>query len=130
LGKNKKTKTRVDIEFVPFEKLDNMSFEKRVKFIIDIVKAGKILVVDSKLSAQEESELIAKTMENVNEGFPGIELSSLAFSEKRKKSLPHSLKKALFKLITGRDRGLTIIGPAKIVKEIKRDPEKVSILMH
>ena len=36
----------------------------------------------------------------------------------------------LYKLLLGNRQGLTIIGPATIIKEIKKNPNKIELLTH
>jgi len=122
-------KKDINIAFLPFERLDNMSFEERVKYIISIVKQNKILVIDGGLNPEEEGELISETMRNIGDEFTGIELGSINLDESEKKGFVEGLRRAAFHILTGRRRGLTIIGPARIVKDIKRNPDNLNILM-
>lgn len=84
----------------------------------------KILVVEESLTPFEESKLIESTMEEVNEKFPGIEISTLRSDE----GSSISIRERLIKLLGGSTGGLTVIGPSKFVKEIKKDPQRISLL--
>jgi len=125
--KIKKAKKKVDLEFIPFESLKNMTLQKQVKFIIEKTKDDKILIFDSKLTPEDEAKLISETMKHINKNFSGIEICSL-YSEKDKDWIDKS-KDVIFKLLTGKSRGTSIIGPAKIIKEIKRNPNSISMQM-
>jgi hypothetical protein len=118
---------KVDLEFIPFEILRKMSLEQQVKFIIKKTKDSKILIFDSQLTAQEEAKLISETMKHIDRKFSGIEICSLHMD--KNESFVDKAKSFIFKTLTGKMRGTSIIGPAKIIKQIKRDPEKISILM-
>ena len=120
-------KTNVNLEFIPFESLKNMDLSEQVKFIIKKTKDNKILIFDSKLTPTEEAKLISETMKHINKKFSGIEICSL-YSDSEP-NLMAKFKDFVFKTLTGKSRGTSIIGPAKIIKQIKRDPEKISILM-
>ena len=125
--KIKKAKKKVDLEFIPFESLKNMTLQKQVKFIIEKTKDDKILIFDSKLTPEDEAKLISETMKHINKNFSGIEICSLYY-EKDKDWIDKS-KDVIFKLLTGKSRGTSIIGPAKIIKEIKRNPDSISMQM-
>ncbi|MDD2678300.1 MAG: DUF2073 domain-containing protein [Candidatus Nanoarchaeia archaeon] len=118
---------KVDLEFIPFEILKNMDLSQQVKFIIKKTKEGKILIFDSQLNPKEEAKLISETMKHIDKKFSGIEICSL-HSEKTG-TLIEKAKSFIFKGLTGKMRGTSIVGPAKIIKQIKRDPESISISM-
>jgi hypothetical protein len=122
----KETKTKVSLEFIPYETLKNMDIRDQVKYIIEKTKENKILVFDSKLTAEEEAKLISETMKNISPKFSGIEISSLSREDKGGFEL---IKDWVFRTLTGKNRGTSIIGPAKIIKQIKRNPESISIAM-
>ncbi|VVB75739.1 Uncharacterised protein [Candidatus Tiddalikarchaeum anstoanum] len=119
-------KSKVSLEFIPYEALRGLPLREQVKYIIAKTKENKILVFDSKLTAEEEAKLISETMKNIGPKFSGIEISSLSKEDKR---LGEAIKDWIFKILTGKNRGTSIIGPAKIIKQIKRNPESISIAM-
>jgi hypothetical protein len=59
-------------------------------------------------------------MKAISKDFPGIEISS--FGEE----LP-GMRNSLIKMLGGKTSGLTIVGPSNLVKEIKRDPDKLRV---
>ncbi len=121
------SKKNINIEFIPFETLREMSLSKQVKYIIKKAKENKILVFDSKLTPEEEAKLISETMKHISKNFSGIEICSL-YTDKET-GIIDKIKDTIFMVLTGKSRGTSIIGPAKVIKEIKRDPESISILM-
>jgi hypothetical protein len=80
--------------------------------------------MQGRLKPYEETTLIERTMEEVNREFKGIELCTI-YPEKN-----NQLKQVFLKMIMGDRDGLTIIGPATIIKEIKRNPDKIELLTH
>ena len=84
--------------------------------------------MQGRLRPEEETALIQKTMEDISRTFKGIELCTVL--PKSKKSNWIETIKALMinKLIGDRD-GFTIIGPATLVKEIKKNPQKIELLI-
>jgi len=110
------------IKFVPYEKFRQEGFKK----LFGDLKANTIILVDAKLNAEEEAKLIKDTMEKVSTSFTGIEMSSLEF--KKGSNFFDRIKNTLIEVILGKKRGLTIIGPAKIVRRIEKNPEE--LLLH
>lgn len=115
------------LQFIPYSEISPLSSEERVDKLLGIVKKNKIVLMQGKLKPAEETSLIQKTMEKVSKSFKGIELCTIS-SEKAEASLVTQMKSALAKVLLGGNDGLTIIGPATIVKEIKRNPDKIELL--
>lgn len=113
---------KLKIKFIPYEKTSNGDFGKLLK---DLEK-DTILLIDAKLSPEHEAELIKKTMERVSEKFSGIELSSIEISG-RNKGASGKIRDLLFRLTTGKKRGMTVIGPARIIQKIERNPEDLML---
>ena len=114
------------LQFIPYHEIDGLSSEKRIAKLLKSVKANKIVLLEGRLRSEEEAELIQKTMSEISDNFKGIELSTIntdALSEGFLKKLKHRI----VNMLLGNRHGLTIIGPAKIVKEIKQDPDKIQL---
>ncbi|MBS3108261.1 DUF2073 domain-containing protein [Candidatus Woesearchaeota archaeon] len=117
----------ITLQFVPYNELNRLTPLGRIKKILDIVKENKIVLVEGRLKPSEEAELIQRTMEEVNREFKGIELCTI-YPENKNDDAINKLKATMIDLLIGNRRGLTVIGPATIVKEIKRDPNKIQLL--
>ena len=118
----------VTLQFIPHLEIENLSSLGRIRRILNCVKENKIVLLEGRLKKEEETELIKTTMEEINKEFKGIELA-IVYPESKNLAL---FKKIKHKFITAilRDRqGLTIVGPASIVKEIKRDPNKIQLFI-
>ena len=116
------------IQFVPYHEIEPLSQDARVKKLIDIAKENKIVVMEGRLRPAEETLLIQKTMESITKNFRGIEISTVYPNKKKKQDFTKSLKSAMAKFLIGDREGMTIIGPANIIKEIKRNPNKIELL--
>ncbi|NTV24518.1 MAG: DUF2073 domain-containing protein [Nanoarchaeota archaeon] len=114
------------LQFVPFTEISSLSSEARLKKLMDLVKEDKIILLEGRLHEKEEADLIRKTMEAIDEKFTGIELGVI-YPGKEDKSLGKRLHKLLVKLLLGNREGFTIIGPANVIKEIKKDPDKIQL---
>ncbi len=137
----KKSKMKLKIDFVSSITLDSKTGKKRINFILDRVKDGSILVVNGVLTPDEEMDLIKETMRRVDDGFPGIEVCSLKKQLKGWQQFFETLGNGREKIsssiwsgITGKQAktrlktGITLIGPAKIIKNIKKNPDSFSVL--
>lgn len=111
---------KLKIKFLPYENLKKMP----IKDIIRDLKKNMIILIDAKLKANEEAELIEETMKKISRRFTGIELSSLELdADTENKKTFRKIKDRLIESIIGKKRGMTIIGPAKIIKKIEKNPE-------
>jgi len=115
------------LQFIPYFEIENLTPQKRIKKILDLVKTDRIIMLEGRLRKEEEAELIQKTMEEINEAFTGIELQVIE-SDKKEQALLTKIKTNLANILLGNRQGMTIIGPANIIKEIKRDPDKIELL--
>ncbi|MFW5991339.1 MAG: OapB/ArvB family protein [Nanoarchaeota archaeon] len=114
------------LQYVPFHEIENLDSNKRIKKLLKSVKENKILLVEGRLKKEEETNLIRKTMEDIDDKFKGIELGVIY---PNRENLPffNKLKRKFIDMLLGDRTGLTIIGPATIVKEIKQDPNKIEL---
>jgi len=111
----------VQIEFVSSKTLKQMTAAKKIAMVLESVKKNCILVLEEPLSLDEERQLIRETMKIISKSFPGIEISSLSPEEK-------DFRTAIIGLLGGKTSGLTVVGPANLVKEMKKDPNKLRVL--
>jgi hypothetical protein len=143
-AKKKKSRKKLDpklkIDFVSSNVLNKKSEKTRISYILGIVEDGTILVTDGVMTPDEELNLVRETMRRVDSGFPGIEVCSLKREATGYQKLLENIlerKYSLDKLIS-RIRGIsapkldlkygmTLIGPSKFIKEIKKNPDSFSV---
>lgn len=116
----------VTLHFVPYTEIESMSSLGRIRKLLNIAKNNKIVLLQGKLKKEEEAELIKATMEEINKEFKGIELAVIHPSNSDISGI-QKLKNDMVSLLLGDRQGLTIIGPANIVKSIKKDPHKIEV---
>lgn len=116
----------VTFQFVPYADIEYLSPAKRVNKLLNIVKNDKIVILEGRLRKQEEADLIEITMEEINQRFKGIEISVIN-PEKSKHSGMQKIKSSLINTLLGDRQGLTIVGPASIVKKIEQNPNKIEL---
>ena len=123
------------LQYLTHSQIENLSHDQRINKLLELVSDNKIIILEGRLRKEEETELIARTMEEIgkndNNEFKGIELSTI---EPRKKKHDQEffkkMKELFINMLLGDRIGMTIIGPATIVKEIKQDPEKIELFIN
>ncbi len=115
------------LQFLTYAEIEKLTPGMRIKRILDIVRGDKILLLEGRLAKEEEAELIKSTMETINDHFKGVELLVLS-SDRKQLGVFGKLQNKIIEMLSGTRQGITIIGPATIVKEIKKDPDKIQLL--
>lgn len=113
----------IHINLISREKLAEMTPEQRIRFIVDEIKAGKVLVLERGLTAKEELELIRLTMAEIDhESFIGVETPGFSIDLK---------KPTLFNRLIGRKPPprMMVVGPAHMLRTIKKDGKMVQAMI-
>lgn len=118
-------KKGLTLQFIPHHEMRGLDSNNKIKKILKVVKENKIALLEGKLKSEEESMLIQKTMEQINKNFKGIEIATI--EGRQEYAFIEIIKKYIAKVLLGDKFGLTIVGPASIVKEIKKDPNKIEL---
>jgi hypothetical protein len=114
------------LQIVPYDEIAALSSLGRIRKLLNVAKENKIVLLQGRLTKDEETELIKTTMEEINKDFKGVELAVI---EPYKDSTGiDALRNNIANVLLGNRQGLTVIGPANIVKEIKKDPKKIELL--
>jgi hypothetical protein len=119
------------IQFLPYSEIRHLSSDERIKKILSIVLGNNILILQGKLKSDEETRLIGDTMAMIGHvpNFRGIELAVITGNGNE--SFFGKFKHNLVNALSGGEIGaITIIGPATIVKEIKRNPKKIELMLN
>ena len=116
----------VTFQFVPYQEIEYLSSAKRVNKLLTIVKNNKIVIMEGRLKKQEEADLIEITMEEISPKFRGIEIS-VVNPDKGKHGGLKKVKSGFVSMLLGDRQGMTIIGPATIVKKIEQNPDKIEL---
>lgn len=114
------------VQVLAYELLKNLDSTSKLKKILEVVKKGDIVLLEGRLTSEEETDLMAHALKNISGKFPGIEIAFLESSTS--KSLLDKIKINVLKVLAGNRIGLTVVGPSKIIKEIKMNPDKLEIL--
>lgn len=109
----------VQMDLISGEKLENLTSMEKIRLILDKVKTGRIVVLESGLTPAEEVRLIEMTMTEIRvDEFSGIEIES--YPSKKEGSF---FDKLLGRGIKGR---MTVIGPANQLRTIEKDQFQIS----
>jgi len=104
----------IKMDLVSEDKINSMTSMEKLRFVLDGVKAGNIVIVEGGLTSEEQMELIELTMTEVSDDFPGIEMSG------------YPTKKGFF---IKRKTRLTVIGPANMMRTIRKDKDLISAIV-
>jgi len=121
---------KLTIHFMPYDQIVDLDSGARVKKLLKIVLSDKIVLLQGRLTPEEEARLIEDTMAMIGhiKGFKGVELAVLN-PKKASTSTLDQLRRGMAKILLGDREAMTVIGPASIVKEIKRDPSKIELML-
>ncbi len=109
----------VQMDLISEEKLEKMTSMEKIRLILDKVKNGKIVVLESGLTSDEEVRLIEVTMTEIRvDEFSGIEIES--YPSKKEGSF---LDRIFGRALKGR---MTVIGPANQLRTIEKDKYQIS----
>ncbi|MCW8966239.1 MAG: DUF2073 domain-containing protein [Candidatus Pacearchaeota archaeon] len=119
------------LQFLPYSEIRDLNSDERLRKILGIILGNNILILQGRLRPEEETRLIGDTMAMIDhvKNFKGIELAVISGGSNE--SLIMKFKKSLANALTGADlSAITIIGPATVVKDIKRNPKKIELLLN
>ena len=106
------------MDFISSEALENVTSFEKISMIINKVKNGSVVVMEGGLTPPERAELIETTMREIDiENFVGIDV--------------HTLEKdtaSFFGLSKKKTVVITIIGPANVMKTVKKQSNLLSMV--
>ncbi len=107
----------ISVNLISRQKLEKLSSDEKLNFILKEVQNGKVLVLEQGLTPIEQTSLIEHTMKEIEQDtFIGIEMEG--YSEDK----PTFLQKFLGKMKKPR---MTVIGPADLLKTICKDSNMI-----
>ena len=120
----------LSLHVIPFSEVIDLGIAERVKKILDLVLTNRIVILHGRLRAEEEARLIEDTMALVDhvKSFKGIELAVIE-PDVAGKNIFFKMKYNLAKKLVGDNSAITVIGPATIIKDIKKDPKNLELML-
>ncbi len=124
--KNSKLKG-LSIHIMPYSEIRELTITERVKKILNLILGNRVVILQGRLRPEEEIRLIEDTMAMVDhiKSFKGIELAVV--DANKEDSFFLRMRRGIARGLTGESSSLTVIGPANVVKEIKKDPSKIEV---
>ena len=118
------------LQFIPFSEIAHLDSVERIKKLLKVILDNKVVVLQGRLKPDEETRLIEDTMIMIGNvrGFKGIELAVMTGDDENK-TFFDKLRVGLARVIAGQQDAITVIGPASIVKEMKKDPKKFEVML-
>jgi len=126
----RKKASGLTIQFIPHSEISKLESTERIKKLLQIILKNKVIILQGRLKPEEETRLIEDTMVLIGsiKGFSGIELSVMS-PNKNNDGILRRFKKNIAKVLVGDTDALTVIGPASVIKDIKKDPSNLEIMM-
>jgi len=135
--KGKRRKDRVSkpgkdltIHFMPYSEIVHEGTLARIKKILGLVLQNKIIILQGRLRPEEETKLIENTMTLIGniDGFQGVEIAAVSNNEEGR-GLFEKIRHNIAHILVGEQDAVTVIGPASVVSEIKRNPRKIELML-
>jgi len=122
----------LSFQYIPYREHSSLNTDEKLKKILRITKQNKIILMQGKLKPNEEAKLIEETMSQITKNFAGISFCSINPNQNGnvEKRFSEKFKDSLYNATLGRRDMLTIIGPATIVREIRKNPNKIDLLVN
>ena len=125
---NTQNNNSIRIDLMRESQLSDMAQIEKIRYIIDIVKSGCIVVLESGLTPDEQSLLIEKTMSEIDqENFTGVDIES--YPENTSQD-----DRGLLGRVLNRDKeepsDLTVIGPANRMETLHKDEKQISAILN
>jgi hypothetical protein len=112
----------VQLDMISAGRMDEMTSMEKIHFILDGVRDGKVVILESGLSPDEESKLIEVTMSEISpDGFSGIEIESYPKEG--------GASGILDRLLGADESKMTVIGPANQIETLHKDSELISAVV-
>ena len=112
----------ISIDLISSERLEELGRDK-IRFILDQVKKGKVLVLEKGLTSSEEMELIRVTMTEIDhDSFIGVETPGFTGNLSRRTFLQRLLGRSP-------PPRMMVVGPAHLLKTIKKDGRTIEALI-
>lgn len=117
------------LQYIPHSEVGDLNSEAKIRKILRIVRQDRIALMEGRLSTEEEASLIELTMGEIDKKFRGVEVATVN-PDALNTPISKRVITGLFELFMGKRGGMTVVGPASIIKEIKRDPNRIQLYMN
>lgn len=127
MTQTEKNDNGIRVDLLRQSQLSHMGRTEKIRYIIDRVRDGIVVVLESGLSPDEHALLIEKTMTEIDhDEFTGVDVES--YPDKGDESSKGIIGK-LFRREENSKSSLTVIGPASRMKTLHKDDDQISTLL-
>ncbi len=113
------------LHYLPYTEICTLASNQRIEKLLSIVREEQIVVMEGRLTKEEEAQLIQHTMIEIDDTFKGIEIATIEPFVTG--GIVDRFRQEMANMFLGNRSGLTVIGPATVVKKIKQDPKKIEL---
>ncbi|MFB6202971.1 MAG: DUF2073 domain-containing protein [Candidatus Nanohaloarchaea archaeon] len=116
----------VTIEFFSKDRLSEEGFEDKLDMVLDRVRENAVLVLEEGWTPEEKRQLIRKSMDEIDDDFPGIEFLGLDSGSSRL----DRVRDFFYERVLNEEhrRGITIVGNSRVMEKIREERDTVSFL--
>jgi hypothetical protein len=108
----------IKLDLIADDRLCKLTPMEKIRLILDSTKMGNIIVLEKGLTPEEETTLIETAMNEFSSEFIGVEIESYPYR-----------RKSILGRFFGRPKPtLTLIGPAKKLKTVRKDKDLISVI--
>lgn len=115
----------VRVDLLRESQMDNMGSTEKIRYIIDHVQEGRVVILENGLEPDEQALLIEKTMTEIDhDEFTGVDIESYPDNDENDRGL---IDKVFNR--TSSTSNLTVIGPASQMETLHKDDNQISTLL-
>lgn len=115
----------VRVDLLRESQMDNMGSTEKIRYIIDHVQEGRVVILENGLEPDEQALLIEKTMTEIDhDEFTGVDIESYPDNDGNDRGL---IDKVFNR--TSSTSNLTVIGPASQMETLHKDDNQISTLL-
>ncbi|MBN2420790.1 DUF2073 domain-containing protein [Candidatus Woesearchaeota archaeon] len=119
----------VTLQLMSYSEIEGLSSLGKIRKLLDAARDETVVLLQGRLKPEEETELIKVTMEKINKEFKGIELAVVKPGKTHETGFA-KLRSNIINTVLGDRQGFTLIGPANVVKAIKKNPDRIQLMMN
>ncbi len=119
----------VTLQLMPYSEIEGLTSVGKIRKLLEGARNDTVVLLQGRLKPEEEAELIKVTMEKINKEFKGIELAVVKPGKSHETGFA-KIKSDLINSVLGDRQGFTLIGPANVVKAIKKNPDRIQLMMN
>jgi len=111
---------KLKIHFLPHEEVD----PAHLSILLSRLGENTLLIVDARLTPQQEAHLIKESLRLVSNEFSGIEFGTLHLGSRKM-----GIKEKGIEMLSGHRRGLTLIGSSRLIHRMEHHPRLLQLYL-